>query len=172
MTSLIILHHMMKNKHLINDICRLRFDICEHILENVYFGPYSSGPWPFESAPTATKFIFPACTAPPACRSWFLMLTVIVFQLFKWWSYMSCHSALHWFSTSAVVRLRENLLPKSRMVKFLLLLKSSFCDLKEKCCPDVGRSWSLAPKVWITCWNKKETKIGFLNWPSSHLWSC
>lgn len=46
------------------------------------------------------------------------------------------------------------------MVKFLFFI-SSFGDLNENCCPAGGRSWSLALKVWITCW-KKTYNLSFL----------
>lgn len=56
--------------------------------------------------------------------------------------------------TDVFSKYQKHLLPKSRMVKFLFFI-SSFGDLKENCCPAVGRSWSLALNIWITCRKRK-----------------
>lgn len=53
---------------------------------------------------------------------------------------------------------REYVLPKSRMVKFLFF-RSSFGDLKENCCPVLGKSWSFALKDCITCKKKRMPQV-------------
>lgn len=72
--------------------------------------------------------------------------------------------SLAYVTNSLPPKKTEVLLPKSRMVKFLFLV-SSFGDLKENCCPALGRSWSLALKVWITCstWRQEQRFSHFMS---------